>query len=181
MFFSHNQHHFCSKSFRFKDSSNLNMFRKFFHVLFFPEVLSITFTRVWMHKKMYNFQGHRFSKQILVSIGQAKTYILYIYEYSIYLVISYSLLYNGVFWGLLWIITQNENVQKYINVLWIRKQTLWDMHLSLNGALYSMNNILAIESLHCTEIWWGRVIIFRYFTKHWIPFTEMKLNKTQNV
>lgn len=69
--------------------------------------------------------------------------------------------------------------KKYINVLWIRKQTLWDMHLSLNGALYSMNNILAIESLHCTEIWWGRVIIFRYFTKHWIPFTEMKLNKTQ--
>lgn len=61
---------------------------------------------------MYNFQGHLFSKQILVSIGQAKTYILYIYEYSIYLVISYSLLYNGVFWGLLWIITQNENVQK---------------------------------------------------------------------
>lgn len=58
-----------------------------------------------MHKKMYNFQGHLFSKQILVSIGQAKTYILYIYEYSIYLVISYSLF-------LLWIITQNENVQK---------------------------------------------------------------------
>lgn len=112
MFFSHNQHHFCSKNFRLKDSSNLNMFRKNFHVLFFPEVLSITFTRVWMHKKMYNFQGHLFSKQILVSIGQAKTYILYIYEYSIYLVISYSLSYNGVFWGLLWIINQNENVQK---------------------------------------------------------------------
>lgn len=36
-----------------------------------------------MHKKMYNFQGHLFSKQILVSIGQAKTYILYIYEYYI--------------------------------------------------------------------------------------------------
>lgn len=104
IFLSHNQHHICSKNFRFKDSSNLNMFRNFFHVLFFPEVLSITFTRVWMHKKMYNFQGHLFSKQILVSIGQAKTYILYIYEYSIYLVISYSLSYNGVFWGLLWII-----------------------------------------------------------------------------